>query len=91
MTDFGRTPKINSASGRDHWATAGFVVMPPAGAAVSSSADRRRRAVPASNEYHTEHVAATIYQAGLALDLTVTANDGRPIRLIEGEPVREWL
>jgi hypothetical protein len=31
LTDFGRTPKINSASGRDHWATAGFAVM--AGAA----------------------------------------------------------
>ncbi len=31
MTDFGRTPKINSASGRDHWASAGFVVMAGAG------------------------------------------------------------
>ena len=31
MTDFGRTPKINSASGRDHWASAGFVVVAGAG------------------------------------------------------------
>lgn len=27
VTDFGRTPKINSASGRDHWASAGFAIM----------------------------------------------------------------
>mgnify|MGYP003343412446 CR=1 FL=1 len=26
LTDFGRTPKINSASGRDHWASAAFAV-----------------------------------------------------------------
>jgi hypothetical protein len=27
VTDFGRTPEVNSASGRDHWASAGFAVM----------------------------------------------------------------
>ncbi|MGE5193741.1 MAG: DUF1501 domain-containing protein [Deltaproteobacteria bacterium] len=94
MTDFGRTPKINSASGRDHWATAGFVVMAGAGVQgglVIGSTDEEG-AVPASNEYHTEHVAATIYtKLGLPLDLTVQIIDGRPIRLIEGEPIREWL
>jgi hypothetical protein len=94
MTDFGRTPKINSASGRDHWATAGFVVAAgagiPGGLVLGATDDEG--SAPISNEYHTEHVAATIYQKlGLALDLTVTASDGRPIRLIEGEPIREWL
>jgi hypothetical protein len=35
---------------------------------------------------------ATIYhKLGLPTDLTLTASDGRPIRLIEGEPIREWL
>ncbi len=35
---------------------------------------------------------ATIYQKlGLPLDLTVTAADGRPVRLLEGEPVKEWV
>jgi len=28
MTDFGRTPKINSAAGRDHWSTAGVLAWP---------------------------------------------------------------
>ena len=31
FTDFGRTPKINSASGRDHWASTGFALMAGAG------------------------------------------------------------
>jgi hypothetical protein len=31
------------------------------------------------------------HKLGLPLDLTVTASDGRPIRLIEGEPIREWI
>jgi hypothetical protein len=94
MTDFGRTPKVNSASGRDHWASAGFVVMAGAGVPgglVLGSTDAEG-GFPASNEYHTEHVMATIYhKLGLPIDLTLTASDGRPIRLIEGEPIREWV
>lgn len=31
FTDFGRTPIINSASGRDHWAVSGFAIMAGAG------------------------------------------------------------
>lgn len=93
MTDFGRTPKINSASGRDHWATAGFAVMAGAGVPgglVLGETDAEG-SVPIRNEYHTEHIVATIYhKLGLPLDLTVTANDGRPVRLIEGEPIPEF-
>jgi hypothetical protein len=94
MTDFGRTPKINSASGRDHWATAGFVVMAGAGTPgglVIGETDAEGGA-PKSAEYFTESIVATIYhKLGLPLDLTVLSSDGRPVRLIEGEPVREWV
>lgn len=94
MTDFGRTPKINPAIGRDHWASAGFAIM--AGAGIQggtiigeTDADGGQ---PKSNEYFTEHIVATMYhKLGLPLDLTVTASDGRPIRLLEGEPIREWV
>ena len=94
MTDFGRTPKINSASGRDHWASAGFVVAAGAGiqGGLVIGATDEEGGFPTANEYHTEHVVATIYhKLGLPLYLTVTANDGRPVRLIEGEPIREWI
>ena len=94
MTDFGRTPKINSASGRDHWASAGFVVMAgagiPAGAVLGATDEQGER--PTRNEYTTDDVAATISATlGLPLDLVVTAPDGRPVRLIEGRPIREWI
>jgi hypothetical protein len=94
MTDFGRTPKINSAGGRDHWASAGFVVMAgagtPGGAILGRTDEEGGRAT--HNEYFTEDVAATIYtKLGIPLDLTTHTPDGRPIRLNEGRPIREWL
>jgi uncharacterized protein (DUF1501 family) len=94
MTDFGRTPKINSASGRDHWASAGFSVMAgcgvPGGAVLGATDVQGERAI--RNEYRTDDIAATIYaKLGLPLDLTVTAPDGRPVRLNEGQVIREWM
>ena len=93
MSDFGRTPKINSASGRDHWSSAGFAIMAgcgiPGGAVLGATDDQGER--PTKNEYFTDDIAATIYhKLGLPLDLTVNAPDGRPVQLIAGEPIREW-
>jgi uncharacterized protein (DUF1501 family) len=94
MTDFGRTPKINSAAGRDHWATAGFVVMAgagvPGGAVLGRTDAEGGRAT--HNEYFTEDVAATVYtKLGIPLDLITETPDGRPVRLNDGRPIREWL
>ena len=49
LTDFGRTPKINSANGRDHWASAGFAIMAGAGIPGGSVIGRtdREGGVPA--------------------------------------------
>jgi hypothetical protein len=94
MTDFGRTPKINSAAGRDHWASAGFVIMAGAGipgGAVLGRTDEEG-GLPTHNEYFTEDVAATIYtKLGIPLDLTTYTPDTRPIRLNEGRVIREWI
>jgi hypothetical protein len=94
LTDFGRTPKINSASGRDHWATAASLLMAgagiPGGAVLGRTDEEGGRAT--HNEYFTEDVAATIYtKLGIPLDLTTETPDGRPVRLNEGRPIREWL
>lgn len=93
MSDFGRTPKINSASGRDHWASAGWAIMAgcgiTGGSVIGATDDQGER--PIRNEYLTDDIAATIYQKlGLPLDLVVQSPDGRPVRLNEGHPVREW-
>lgn len=94
MTDFGRTPKVNSAGGRDHWASAGFAIMAGAGTPGGSVLGRtdEEGGRPTHDEYMTEDIAATIYtKLGVPLDLSTTTPDGRPIRLNEGKPIREWM
>ena len=94
LTDFGRTPKINSASGRDHWASAGYIMMAgagvPGGSILGKTDDEGGR--PIDDEYFTEDIAATIYtKLGIPLDLITTTPDGRPIRLNEGRVIKEWM
>lgn len=94
FTDFGRTPVINSAGGRDHWASAGFAIMAGAGIPGGSviGATDEEGSKPIKDELLTESLAATIYhKIGLPLDLMAQAPDGRPVRLIEGEPIKQWM
>jgi hypothetical protein len=94
LTDFGRTPKINSASGRDHWATSGFAIMAGAGVPgghVLGATDADGGTV-AANEYLSADIATTIYKKlGIPEDLIAHSPDGRPVRLIEGKPIKEWM
>jgi hypothetical protein len=92
-TDFGRTPKINSASGRDHWASAGFMIMAGAGIPGGSvlGATDGEGGVAVRDEYRSEDCAATIYsKLGIPLDLITVTADGRPIKLNDGRPIGEW-
>ena len=94
LTDFGRTPKINSASGRDHWSNTGFAIMAGAGVPGGSvlGATDADGGMVAKGQYLSEDVAATIYsKLGLPLDLHVQSPDGRPVRLLEGRPIKEWM
>lgn len=94
LTDFGRTPTINSASGRDHWSSAGFAIMAGAGVPgghVLGETTADGGAV-ARDEYLSADIATTIYhKLGIPEDLIAQAPDGRPIRLIEGKPIAEWM
>ncbi len=94
LTDFGRTPKVNSASGRDHWANAGFAIMAgagvPGGSVIGATDDEGGQVV--RDEYFTEDIAVTVYhKLGIPEDLVVQSPDGRPVRLVEGKPIREWM
>lgn len=94
QTDFGRTPKINSASGRDHWASSGFMIMAgagvPGGAVLGRTDDEGGQ--PTADQYLSEDAAATIYtKLGIPLDLIHHTPDGRPMRVNEGRPIREWI
>jgi hypothetical protein len=86
LTDFGRTPTVNAAAGRDHWGGAGFAIMAgagiPGGTVVGATDSVAGQVV--SGRYETANIASTIYKKlGLPLDLTVHAADGRPIPLID--------
>ncbi len=94
LTDFGRTPKINSASGRDHWATSGFAIMAgagiPGGYVLGGTDDDGGKV--AQDEYFSDDIATTVYEKlGIPHDLIAQSPDGRPVRLIEGRPIREWM
>jgi uncharacterized protein (DUF1501 family) len=94
LTDFGRTPIINSASGRDHWASAGFAIMAGAGTQGGTVVGRTdaEGGRPTDAEYFSEDIAATIYtKLGIPLDLITYTADERPIRLNDGRAIKEWL
>jgi len=94
VTDFGRTPKINSASGRDHWASTGFAVMAGAGVPGGSvvGATNEDGGKVAKDQYFSDDIGTTIYhKLGIPHDLIAQAPDGRPVRLNEGHLIREWV
>jgi len=94
LSDFGRTPKINSASGRDHWSTSGFAIMAGAGiqgGSVIGKTDEEGGYV-VNDEYFSEDIAATLFaKIGIPLDTMMSTADGRPIGLNEGRPIRQWM
>jgi uncharacterized protein (DUF1501 family) len=94
FTDFGRTPTVNSASGRDHWGSAGFAIMAGAGVPgghVLGETDAEGGVV-IRDQYLSEDLATTIYtKLGIPADLIVQSPDDRPIRLIEGKLIKEWM
>jgi hypothetical protein len=86
MGEFGRTPKINPAGGRDHWPQCWTIVMAGGGIKgghVYGSSDEIGSA-PLDHPVTPGHVAATIYQGlGLDLDILLPGPNSRPIRLVD--------
>ena len=92
--EFGRTPKINPAGGRDHWPQCWTMLMgggPLKGGTVIGSSDEIA-AAPRDLPITPAQIAATVYK-GLGIDLAVElpGAQGRPIPLVDRgvEPVRE--
>ncbi len=92
--EFGRTPKINPAGGRDHHPNCWTVLMaggPIQGGCVVGVSDEIGHA-PKDRPVTTAEIAATIYKGlGLSLDLELPGPQGRPIRLVDHgvEPIDE--
>jgi hypothetical protein len=92
MGEFGRTPQMNGAAGRDHWGAVMSVLL--AGGGLKGGilgASNARGEVPVSAAYRPENVLAMIYRH-LGIDPGQTFPDfsGRPRYLLEErEIIRE--
>jgi hypothetical protein len=86
MGEFGRTPKINPAGGRDHWPQCWTIHMAGGGVKggqVYGSSDRWG-AEPKDDPVSPAMVVATIYRAmGVPLDLELTGPGGVRIPVVE--------
>jgi hypothetical protein len=95
LSDFGRTPKINPAAGRDHWSTAGIALLAGGGITPGRAVGQTNALgeQPIEAPYVTEDLAATIYHClGIPLDTTHHTPDGRPIQVnYDGRLIRELL
>ncbi len=95
MGEFGRTPKINTAGGRDHWPRVFSVALAGAcvpGGAVIGRSDSLGES-PADRPVTPADLASTIFTIlGIDPQREFTTADGRPVRVNSGgEPIGELL
>ena len=92
--EFGRTPKLNAAQGRDHWGavqTACFAGGGVRGGTVYGASDGDA-AYPRSNPVSPEDLLATVYHSlGIDPDAEVYDPLNRPHRVVDGRPIHEIL
>ncbi len=93
-SEFGRTPKINAKSGRDHWPKVFSVVLAGGGIKkgyVYGSSDATA-SEPDEKPLIVEDFAATIYdRLGIVSDKKLMAPGGRPIDIVNGGKVLKDL
>jgi len=94
MGEFGRTPKVNPAGGRDHWPQCWTIMMAgggiKGGQVIGASDDIA--AAPKDRPTTPGEIAATIYQGlGVPLELELPGAQSRPIPLVDRgiEPIKE--
>lgn len=84
MGEFGRTPKINTAGGRDHWPNVFSVALAGGGVTggqIVGSSDSLGE-LPKDNPVTPSDLAATIYTLlGIAPAHELHTSDGRPVRV----------
>jgi hypothetical protein len=94
--EFGRTPRINPAGGRDHWPQCWTMVLAGGGikgGQVVGASDAIGGA-PKDRPVMPPHVAATVYKClGIPIDTELKTPQGRVVRLVDHgfDPIDELL
>lgn len=86
LAEFGRTPRVNPAGGRDHWPQCWTVYFAGGGVQGGRVVGRSDRigGVPAERPVDPGEVLATIYHSlGLNLETTLPGPQGRPFPLVD--------
>jgi uncharacterized protein (DUF1501 family) len=86
-SEFGRTPKINNTSGRDHWPKVFSTIIAGGGIkrGMVYGSSNSTASEPQDNPVEIEDWAATIYdRIGINADKELMAPGGRPIEIVDG-------
>ncbi len=94
-TEFGRTPTLNPASGRDHWPH-GFSVLIGGGGIVGGKiigeTDPAGEKKDPSRPVDVEDIHATVHSAlGIDYEFEFPTPINRPVPISEGKVIRELL
>jgi uncharacterized protein (DUF1501 family) len=93
MGEIGRTPKINTGAGRDHWEFCYSVLFAGGGikGGFTFGSSDRRGAYPNTNPVSAADIIATIYHAlGIRPDQEIRDRQDRPVLLVpEGTPIHD--
>jgi len=93
LGEFGRTPKVNKDTGRDHWPHAMSVLLAgagiPRGQVVGATDIKGYHA--SENVHSPEDFAASLYaKMGIDPQMVLHTNTGRPVQLVNGgHPIKE--
>jgi hypothetical protein len=93
-SEFGRTPKINTTAGRDHWPKVFSVMLAGGGikGGLIYGTSNSIASEPDSDPVGPEDLATTVYhQLGIVADKELMAPGGRPIEIVDGGKVVRGL
>jgi hypothetical protein len=94
MAEFGRTPRLNGAAGRDHWGPVFSVALAGGGVkggAVYGASDKLA-AYPKDGRVSPQDLHATIFHClGIPRDAEIHDGLGRPLAVYRGNPVTQIL
>lgn len=94
MAEFGRSPRINGAAGRDHWGSVYSAALAGGGikGGVVHGASDAIGGYPKEGKVAPEDLTATIFdRLGIAPQTEIHDTLGRPIPISRGEPIRSIL